>query len=95
MREKALSVEQANSLIEIEFASPREAAAVLSALLPEVKDSKTRRSETKVETKGKVLILKVSAKDTTALRAVINSYLRWVATIREINKLVGEKGTNE
>jgi KEOPS complex subunit Pcc1 len=95
MREKVLSVKQANSLIEIEFASSREAEAILSALLPEVKDSKTRRSEMEVETKGKVLILKISAKDTTALRAITNSYLRWIATIKEINRLVGGKGTNE
>jgi tRNA threonylcarbamoyladenosine modification (KEOPS) complex Pcc1 subunit len=95
MKDKVLSVKQANSLIEIEFASPREAEAVLSALVPEAKDSKTRRSEMKVETRGKVLILKVSAKDTTALRAITNSYLRWIATIGEINRLVGEKGTNE
>jgi tRNA threonylcarbamoyladenosine modification (KEOPS) complex Pcc1 subunit len=95
MREKVLSVKQANSLIEIEFASPREAEAILSALLPEVKGSKTSRSEMEVEIKGKVLILKISAKDTTALRAIANSYLRWIATTKEINGLVGGKSTNE
>ena len=95
MREKVLSVKQANSYIEIEFASSREVEAISSALLPEVKDSRTSRSEMKVETKGKVLILKISAKDTTALRAITNSYLRWIATIKEINRLIGGKGTNE
>jgi len=95
MREKVLSVKQANSYIEIEFASSREAEAISSALLPEVKDSKTRRSDMEVEIEGKVLILKISAKDTTALRAITNSYLRWIATLKQINRLVGGKGTNE
>ena len=95
MREKVLSVKQANSYIEIEFASSREAEAISIALLPEVKDSKTRRSDMEVEIEGKVLILKISAKDTTALRAITNSYLRWIATLKQINRLVGGKGTNE
>ena len=95
MREKVLSVKQANSYIEIEFASSREAEAISSALLPEVKDSKTRRSDMEVEIEGKVLILKISAKDTTALRAITNSYLRWIVTLKQINRLVGGKGTNE
>ena len=95
MREKVLSVKQANSYIEIEFASSREAEAISSALFPEVKDSRTRRSDMEVEIEGKVLILKISAKDTTALRAITNSYLRWIATLKQINRLVGGKGTNE
>ena len=95
MREKVLSVKQANSYIEIEFASSREAEAISSALLPEVKDSRTRRSDMEVEIEGKVLILKISAKDTTALRAITNSYLRWIVTLKQINRLVGGKGTNE
>jgi len=90
-----LNTKLASSLIEIEFASSSETEAVLSALLPEVKGSKTGRSEIEVEIKGKVLILKVIARDTTALRAICNSYLRWIGTIIEISRLVGGKGTNE
>jgi tRNA threonylcarbamoyladenosine modification (KEOPS) complex Pcc1 subunit len=95
MNEKTLKVKHASSIIEIEFASVSETEAVLSALLPEVKGSKTRRSEIEVEMEGKVLILKIIARDTTALRAICNSYLRWIATIIEVNRLVGGRGTNE
>jgi KEOPS complex subunit Pcc1 len=46
--------------------------------MPEVKKPTTMRSKTSLEKSGKFLILSVEARDTVALRAALNSYLRWV-----------------
>lgn len=77
------------AVFEINFSSEKESETVFKALLPEIKAAKPRRSSVEAVLEGKVLILKVEAKDTTALRAVSNSYLRWIATIRMISKVAG------
>ena len=84
-------MKSAHAVVEFHFQSEREAETVFKSLLPEIEVSKPRRSNVCSLLEGKVLILKVDAKDTTALRAVSNSYLRWIATISEINKLAGGK----
>jgi tRNA threonylcarbamoyladenosine modification (KEOPS) complex Pcc1 subunit len=86
-----LKIESAHAVVEIHFPSKQEAETVFKSLLPEIMISKPRRSNVDSLLEGKVLILKVDAKDTTALRAVSNSYLRWIATISEINKVAGGK----
>jgi len=42
---------------------------------------------------GSFLILKIEAKDTVALRAALNAYLRWINSILNVFKtLEGEEG---
>jgi len=67
---------------------------VLKALKPEVEvHPSTRRSKVNVNSKQNSLILSFEAEDTPALRASINSYLRWIMlindsfqTLEELNK---------
>ena len=56
---------------------------LLDALLPETRRPATSRSKVSIATQGERLILRIMAKDTSALRATINSYLRWVALIQD------------
>lgn len=51
---------------------------VFKALKPEIDKPATIRSRASLEKKGVFLILTVKAKDTVALRASLNSYLRWI-----------------
>ncbi len=51
---------------------------VASSLLPET-DRKIPRTKVQVNENGNALSLVISAKDTSALRAAINSYLRWIS----------------
>jgi tRNA threonylcarbamoyladenosine modification (KEOPS) complex Pcc1 subunit len=37
---------------------------------------------------GRTLILEFSALDSTALRAAMNSYLRWILTIKELYSII-------
>ena len=55
-----------------------------TALSPETKTPSSDRSETIVKVENNELIIQTRASDTTALRASLNSYLRWVEGIRNI-----------
>ncbi len=49
------------------------------------------RSEASLKESGEFLILGIEAKDSVALRATVNAYLRWIdSTIKVLNML--EKG---
>jgi len=54
---------------------------VFSSLKPEVTNVATTRSRAVLEKKEEFLILKIEAKDTVALRAALNAYLRWINSI--------------
>ena len=54
---------------------------VLAALNPEVEKPSTARSTVTLTRKDTCLVLKVKAKDTVALRATLNTYLRWIGSL--------------
>lgn len=54
------------------------------SLGPETDTPSSDRSETEVVVEDNYLVLRTSATDTTALRASINSYLRWIDGIQSI-----------
>lgn len=58
--------------------------AVKTALIPEVESPSSERSSTGVSIQGNELVIETVASDTTALRASLNSYLRWVQGIQGI-----------
>ncbi|MFB0567853.1 MAG: KEOPS complex subunit Pcc1 [Candidatus Bathyarchaeia archaeon] len=51
--------------------------------MPETEKPLTSRSRVQVRGEGKVLTLVFEARDTSALRAVTNSYLRWIALVND------------
>jgi tRNA threonylcarbamoyladenosine modification (KEOPS) complex Pcc1 subunit len=53
-------------------------------ITPEINKPVTRRVNAILEKEGAFLILKVEAKDTVALRATLNAYLRWVDTTANV-----------
>lgn len=55
-----------------------------TALVPETDTPSSDRSETSVLLKDNQLVIQTRASDTTALRASLNSYLRWVDGIQNI-----------
>jgi tRNA threonylcarbamoyladenosine modification (KEOPS) complex Pcc1 subunit len=54
------------------------------ALKPEVERSATMRSRAELEKDGAFLVLKVEARDTVALRAALNAYLRWISSVLDV-----------
>ncbi len=53
-------------------------SSIERALLPEIEE-KIPRSEVSLRTEGDALVIEIKAEDTTALRASLSSYLRWLS----------------
>ena len=66
--------------IKVELKNPK---TVLKALKPDVE--KTERFEVELKALQKHLNLKIKAKDLTAMQAALNSYLRLINTIKEVD----------
>lgn len=76
---------------EIQVGASVDVAQILEgSLLPEVRTPTSERSRVEVEAKGDGLVIRVEASDTAALRAALNSYLRWVAAILDVVENVGK-----
>jgi len=72
------------AIICLELPSENLLKVLLKALLPETKKPTTSRSKVSIEGKGKKLTIQIKAKDTSALRATLNSYLRWAVLVKDI-----------
>jgi tRNA threonylcarbamoyladenosine modification (KEOPS) complex Pcc1 subunit len=64
--------------VRLPLGSKRQLDAVLKALTPEVKKQVGERANVSVAAEGLTLVLNVEARDTVALRAALNAYLRWI-----------------
>ena len=64
--------------MRLPFTSEKQLAAVINALMPEIQRQIGVRSKTRLAVDGLALVLSVEAKDTVALRAALNAYLRWI-----------------
>ncbi|GAF81041.1 unnamed protein product, partial [marine sediment metagenome] len=53
-------------------------------LVPEIEQPTSERSVVEVSTEEGKLIIRFEASDIAALRAAINSYLRWVGAILDV-----------
>lgn len=69
--------------VNLRFLSKERLKIALKALRPETNFSSTGRSKVRVEGEGNRLRLFFEARDTSALRAALNSYLRWVVAIND------------
>lgn len=72
---------KAKAVIHLKFPSKRHLEIVFDALKPEVVKHAAMRSVANLKQEGSFLVLIVEAKDTVALRATLNAYLRWVNSI--------------
>jgi KEOPS complex subunit Pcc1 len=82
---------KASTVITLHFPSRKQLEMVLKALKPEtIMHPSTRRSKVNVTSRQNSLILSFEAEDTSALRAAINSYLRWVMLINDSLQTIGE-----
>ena len=77
---------KAQAIIRLNFLSEKQLKVVLQALKPETETSSTSRSEVQMTVEGRGLILDFRAKDTSALRAAINSYLRLIGVAMDLQK---------
>jgi tRNA threonylcarbamoyladenosine modification (KEOPS) complex Pcc1 subunit len=88
----ASSEVQRRAFVNIEM-DDIEAALVFRALSPETMNLSRNQVEISATPTG--IILKVSAEDTNALRAALNSYLRWIQVARNVSMIKSEKVNNQ
>ena len=82
---------KATATIRLRFPTNKQLSAVFRALEPETRSSVTGRSKVTITKEDKVLMLTLvfTAKDTSALRAAVNSYLHWARLTMEALESVG------
>ena len=81
---------KAQAVIRLNFSSEKQLKVVLGALRPETETSSTPRSKVHMKTEDQNLILEFRARDTSALRAAINSYLRLIGVAMNLQSLIDE-----
>jgi len=79
---------KAKAVVRLNFSSDKQLQVVLQALKPETETSTTSRSKVQVTADGNTLILDFMAKDTSALRAAMNSYLRLIGVATDLKKFM-------
>ncbi|MDI6847469.1 MAG: KEOPS complex subunit Pcc1 [Candidatus Bathyarchaeia archaeon] len=79
---------KANALVRLKFPSEKYLEIVFKALEPEVRKPPTMRSQTILEKEGNFLVLRIEAKDTVALRATVNAYLRWINSMTKVLEIL-------
>jgi KEOPS complex subunit Pcc1 len=79
---------KAEATIRFKFSTEQQAETILKSLKPETENPTTIRSHTTLRKEGKHLTLRVEAKDTVALRATLNAYLRWINSILNVFKVL-------
>jgi tRNA threonylcarbamoyladenosine modification (KEOPS) complex Pcc1 subunit len=79
---------KAKASVRLRFSSEKQLTALLDALAPEANKPATTRAKAVLEREGNFLVLKVEAKDTVALRAALNAYLRWVGSMVDVLEVV-------
>jgi tRNA threonylcarbamoyladenosine modification (KEOPS) complex Pcc1 subunit len=75
---------KAKAIVRLKLPSEKQLEIVFKALEPEVKKPATMRSRTTLKKDDELLVLNVEAKDTVALRAALNAYLRWINSILNV-----------
>ena len=78
---------KAKGVIEATFSSNLSEVASKS-LLPEIISGPNDRYRGKLKRDGDIISLEIEAEDTVALRAALNSYLRWLKIIHDVNELI-------
>ena len=78
----------ATATVRLKFPKKKQLSSIFAALDPETRASITSRSKVKMTTKGEMLTLTFEARDTSALRAALNSYLHWIRLIRDILEIM-------
>jgi tRNA threonylcarbamoyladenosine modification (KEOPS) complex Pcc1 subunit len=81
---------RAQATVHLIFSSEKQLQVVLQALKPETETSSTHRSKVIMTAEGKGLVLDFMAKDTSALRAAINSYLRLIGVAMDLQKFTAQ-----
>ncbi len=74
----------ATATVRLKFRRKEQVSAIFEALEPETRTTVSSRSKVSVKKEDRMLVLTFEAKDTSALRAALNSYLHWIRLARDV-----------
>jgi tRNA threonylcarbamoyladenosine modification (KEOPS) complex Pcc1 subunit len=77
---------KAEAKVSIDFPTESDAEAMARALVPEIAASRTTRASVRVTRRRRVTKIAFYAKDLVALRAMVNSFLRFAVTWRRLSE---------
>ncbi len=76
-------------LLELDFPDERVASAIYKALDVEIKSSSSRKADLSARLKGRYITIKIASPTSSSLRAITNSYLRWIYSMSETLGVLG------
>jgi tRNA threonylcarbamoyladenosine modification (KEOPS) complex Pcc1 subunit len=79
---------KAKATVRLRLSSEKQLTTLLDALTPEANSPVNVRARAVLEREGDFAFLKVEAKDTVALRATLNAYLRWMGSTVKVLEAV-------
>ena len=71
---------KAKATVRLRLSSEKQITTILDALAPEANRPVNVRAKATLERDGDFAVLTVESKDTVALRAALNAYLRWIGS---------------
>ena len=82
---------KAEATVRLPMKSKKQLEALVKALTPETQKQLGTRSKVTLSTEKMTFRLRVEAEDTVALRAALNSYLRWANSTLKVLEAVNQK----
>ena len=79
---------KAKATVRLQLSSEKQLTTLLDALTPEAEKPVGMRAKAALEREGNILVLKAEAKDTVALRAALNAYMRWIGSAVKVLEVV-------
>lgn len=79
---------KAKATVRLRLFSEKQLTTLLEALAPEAEKPIGTRVKAVLDREGNFLVLKVESRDTIALRAALNAYLRWIGSAVKILEAV-------
>jgi len=83
---------KAKAVVRLKLPSKKDLEIVYKALMPEALKPATTRSKSDLKIEDAFLVLTVEAKDTVALRAALNAYLRLVSAVCDVLSVLEKFG---
>lgn len=75
---------KAKAAVRLQLSSEKHVITLLNALAPEANAPVTKRAKVTLNKEEAGIVLTVEARDTVALRASLNAYLRWIYSAMKV-----------
>jgi tRNA threonylcarbamoyladenosine modification (KEOPS) complex Pcc1 subunit len=79
---------KAKATVRLRLSLEKQLTTIFAALTPEAQKPVGTRAVASLVREGSFLVLKVEAKDTVALRAALNAYLRWIGSTLNVLEVI-------